>query len=145
LEPLRLQNGVRVINDTYNANPASMAAAFESFTELKGTDRGYLVLGDMLELGEQSAQLHRQVGELAAQSGPAGIYAFGEHAGSVVQGARTAGMSEKDLFIGSKNDIVADLIQRLVAGDWVLVKGSRGSAMETVVEAMIKWSEQTTI
>jgi UDP-N-acetylmuramoyl-tripeptide--D-alanyl-D-alanine ligase len=140
LEALQLQNNVNVINDTYNANPASMAAAFDSFTELKGSNRGYLVLGDMLELGDQAAQLHRRVGELAAKSGPAGIYVFGEHAGSVVQGARSAGMSEKSLFTGSKKEIVADLIQRLAAGDWILIKGSRGSAMETVVEAICKWS-----
>jgi UDP-N-acetylmuramoyl-tripeptide--D-alanyl-D-alanine ligase len=140
LERLQLPNGVHVINDTYNANPASMAVAFESFTEIKGTARGYLVLGEMLELGDQSAQLHRQVGELAAQSGPVRIYAFGEHSGSIVDGARAAGMSEDKLFTGSKSDIAADLIQRLVAGDWVLVKGSRGSAMETVVEEIRKWS-----
>lgn len=141
LEALQLKNGVHVIDDTYNANPASMAAAFESFTELKGSDRGYLILGDMLELGDQAEQLHRQVGELAAKSRPAKIYAYGEYAGSVVQGAHSAGMSEKNLFTGSKSAIAADAIQRLAAGDWVLVKGSRGSAMETVVEAIRKWSE----
>jgi UDP-N-acetylmuramoyl-tripeptide--D-alanyl-D-alanine ligase len=140
LEALQLQNGVHLIDDTYNANPASMAAAFESFSELKGEGRGYLVLGDMLELGDQAAQLHRHVGELAAQCRSVTIYAYGEHAGSVVQGARSAGMSEKRLFTGSKNEISTNLIQRLVAGDWVLVKGSRGSAMETVVEAIRKWS-----
>jgi UDP-N-acetylmuramoyl-tripeptide--D-alanyl-D-alanine ligase len=141
LEALQLKNGVHVIDDTYNANPASMAAAFESFTELKGAARGYLIVGDMLELGNQAAPLHRQVGELAAQSRPVKIYAYGEHAGSVVQGAHSAGMSEKNVFTGSKSAIAADVIQRLVAGDWVLVKGSRGSAMETVVEAIRKWSE----
>jgi UDP-N-acetylmuramoyl-tripeptide--D-alanyl-D-alanine ligase len=140
LEPLELQNGVHLIDDTYNANPASMAAAFESFTELKGPGRGFLVLGDMLELGDQAPQLHREVGQLAAQSTPEGIYLFGEHTGSVEQGARTAGMPETSLFTGSKPEIVADLIQRLVAGDWVLVKGSRGSAMETVVEAICQWA-----
>jgi UDP-N-acetylmuramoyl-tripeptide--D-alanyl-D-alanine ligase len=140
LVPLELQNGVRLIDDTYNANPASMAAAFESFAELKGPGRGYLVLGDMLELGDQAAQLHQQVGELAAQSRPVGIYIFGQHAGSVMQGARSAGMSQKLLFSGSKREIVADLMRQLVAGDWVLVKGSRGSAMETVVEAIGKWA-----
>jgi UDP-N-acetylmuramoyl-tripeptide--D-alanyl-D-alanine ligase len=143
LEPRQLQNGVHLIDDTYNANPASMAAAFESFTELKGDGRGYLVLGEMLELGDRAAQLHRHVGQLAAQSGPVGIYVFGEHAGSVVQGARSAGMDEKRLFAGSKQEIVADLIQRLVAGDWILVKGSRGSAMETVVDAVCQWAMDT--
>ncbi|MGD9006345.1 MAG: UDP-N-acetylmuramoyl-tripeptide--D-alanyl-D-alanine ligase [Desulfobacteraceae bacterium] len=141
LAALQLKNGVNVIDDTYNANPASMAAAFESFAELKGPARGYIILGDMLELGAQAAPLHRQVGELAAQSGPDGIYAYGEYAESVVQGARSAGMSENSLFSGSKSAIAADVIQRLVAGDWVLIKGSRGSAMETVVEAIGKWSE----
>jgi UDP-N-acetylmuramoyl-tripeptide--D-alanyl-D-alanine ligase len=141
LEALQLKNGVHLIDDTYNANPVSMAAAFESFSELKGAGHGYLILGDMLELGDQAEQLHRQVGELAAQSRPVKLYAYGEHAGSVVQGAHLAGMSEKSLFTGSKSAIAADVIQRLADGDWVLVKGSRGSAMETVVEAIRKWSE----
>lgn len=140
LEPLQLPNGVQVIDDTYNANPASMAVAFESFTMLKSANRGFLVLGDMLELGDQAASLHRQVGEWAARSGPFKIFAFGEYAGTVIQGAQAAGMARADLFTGSKTEIIAELIRHLNAGDWVLVKGSRGMAMETVVDAVRNWS-----
>jgi UDP-N-acetylmuramoyl-tripeptide--D-alanyl-D-alanine ligase len=140
LEQLQLPNGVHVINDTYNANPASMAVAFESFAMLKGAKRGFLVLGDMLELGGQTASLHRRIGERAARSEPFRIYAFGEYAGDVIQGAQAAGMARADLFAGSKTEITADLIQHLKAGDWVLVKGSRGTAMETVVDAVRNWS-----
>lgn len=142
LEPLQLPNGVQVINDTYNANPASMAAAFASFAQMKGAGRGFIVLGDMFELGEQAGQLHRQVGELAAQSRPAKLYAFGEYAPVVIQGAQSAGMHAGDLYAGGKSDIAADLIDHLVSGDWVLVKGSRGVAMETVVDALREWAGQ---
>lgn len=142
LEPLQLPNGIRIINDTYNANPASMAAAFDSFVQLKGAGRGFIVLGDMLELGERSGQLHRQVGALAAQSRPAKLYAFGDYAAYMLQGAQSSGMHASDLDTGSKSDIAADLIGRLASGDWVLVKGSRGVAMETVVDALCEWAGQ---
>ncbi len=141
LSLLHTRRGVGIIDDTYNANPVSMAAALETLAAVKGPQRGFIVLGDMLELGGPSGELHREVGRKAGRCGAARLYAHGPHAADVLAGAREAGMSDADLQMGAKADIAADLVRRLRRGDWVLVKGSRGMAMESVVAAVRQWAE----
>lgn len=136
-----LANGVHLIDDTYNANPASMTAAFQTLSALRGDAAGFIVLGDMLELGEHASALHRQVGETAARSGARKLYLFGPHAGDGAEGARTGGLGPEAVYAGSREAIAAELIRHLQPGDWVLVKGSRGMAMESVVEAIRAWAE----
>jgi len=135
-----LPNGVQLIDDTYNANPASMAAAFQTLSALRGSAAGFIVLGDMLELGAHAAALHRQVGQMAARSGVQRLYLFGPHAQDAAEGARSGDLAPEAIFVGTKEDIGADIIRHLQTGDWVLVKGSRGMAMETVVEAIRAWA-----
>lgn len=139
-----LPNGVHVIDDTYNANPASMAAALDALAAMKGDGRAFAVVGDMLELGSQAGELHRQVGQKAAQVGIYKLYAHGEYGESVLTGARDRGITGSHLVAGRKTDIAEDLIQHLQAGDWVFVKGSRGMAMEKVVDAICRWAENET-
>ncbi|MFA7094902.1 MAG: UDP-N-acetylmuramoyl-tripeptide--D-alanyl-D-alanine ligase [Gammaproteobacteria bacterium] len=123
-------NGVRVIDDTYNANPASFQAGIEVLAACPGTR--CLVLGDMAELGEDSPQLHRRVGEQARSAGIERLYAVGEQSRAAVEafgaGARhCAGQSE----------LIAALRDELGPGAVVLVKGSRRMRMERVVEALM--------
>jgi UDP-N-acetylmuramoyl-tripeptide--D-alanyl-D-alanine ligase len=134
--------GVNLIDDTYNANPASMAAAFDTLAALRKEQPGFIVMGDMLELGDQAEALHRSTGKLAAASGAARLYVHGRYADAVRQGALMAGMAATDIFTGAKADIVADLTARLAPGHWVLVKGSRGMAMETVVQQICQWADR---
>ncbi len=134
-------NGIHIVDDTYNANPASMAAAIHTLTALKRSGRGFIVLGDMLELGDTAADLHYRVGSIAGSARADKLYAFGEYARDVLSGARQAGMSRTDLVTATKEEIAADLLHELKPGDWVLVKGSRGMAMETVVEAILNWAK----
>lgn len=134
--------GVHLINDTYNANPASMAAALDSLRALQGSARSIVVLGDMLELGDHSEALHEQVGRKVPTSGVVKLYAYGTYARNVARGALTAGMSAGDVLVGSKAEIIEDLFHKLRPGDWVLVKGSRGMAMETVVQEIRNWSAE---
>ena len=141
LSMLHTRRGVGIIDDTYNANPVSMAAALETLAAVKGAGRGFVVLGDMLELGAQSAELHRELGCKAGRCGAARLYAHGPHAAEVAAGAQEAGMPASDMQTGDKEAIADDLIGRLQTGDWVLVKGSRGMAMETVVAAVRQWAE----
>lgn len=136
-----LPNGVHLIDDTYNANPASMAAAFEALQAMKGQGRAFVAVGDMLELGDQAEALHRQVGQTAAQSGIFKLYAHGDYAQSVLAGAREKGMQQRRLVAGQKTTIAKDLMQHLRDGDWLLVKGSRGMAMESVVAAVDSWAQ----
>jgi UDP-N-acetylmuramoyl-tripeptide--D-alanyl-D-alanine ligase len=130
--------GVHLIDDTYNANPDSVTAALETLAAMKGAAPAYIALGDMLELGDQAARLHAYVGERAATIKAVKLYLFGPHANDTAAGARRAGMAGEDILVGSKEEIADDLNVHLQPGDWLLVKGSRGMAMETVVEAVCK-------
>ncbi len=132
--------GVHIVNDTYNANPASMAAALDSLKAVRGSARGIVVLGDMLELGAQSEMLHDQVGRQVPTSGAVKLYAYGNFAPSVAKGALAAGMAAGDVLVGSKAEITEDMLQYLKPGDWILIKGSRGMAMETIVQTIRSWA-----
>jgi len=141
LNVITTANGIHIVDDTYNANPASMAAAIHTLTALKRSGRGFIVLGDMLELGDTAADLHHRVGSIAGGARPDKLYAFGEYARDVLSGARQAGVAQSQLVTATKEEIAGDLLHELKPGDWVLVKGSRGMAMETVVEAILSWAQ----
>lgn len=125
--------GIHIIDDTYNANPASMGAAISTLQQLKKENRAILVAGDMLELGDQSLSLHEQIGSLSGNSDIANLYITGKYAEAVARGARKTGMNPKSIYIGSKDEILKKLFSRLKAGDWVLVKGSRAIGMEKII------------
>jgi len=132
--------GVNIIDDTYNANPGSMGAAITTLRSLKENNRGTLIIGDMLELGDHSKALHRQIGALAASSEITRIYSTGKFAEAVATGARDEGMDSGNIIIGSKDEIFESIIGWLGPGDWILVKGSRSMAMETVVAKLLDWA-----
>jgi len=136
-----LSGGVHLIDDTYNANPASMEAAIATLHRLRGPNRGLLVIGDMLELGPASAALHRDMGRLAAGTGVRKLLACGDFAADVAAGAAEGGMAAADVVTGSQATVGGVLLGELRAGDWVLVKGSRSMGMEAIVTAVQKWAE----
>ncbi len=135
-----LGDGVHVVDDTYNANPGSMRAALETVAFLRRSGRLIAVLGDMFELGAQSENLHRQLGTLAARVGCDRLLAVGGFADTVAAAARSAGLAE--VHSSPDRQAAATLVKELAAageigaGDWILVKGSRGMRMETVVDAL---------
>jgi UDP-N-acetylmuramoyl-tripeptide--D-alanyl-D-alanine ligase len=131
-----LPGGIHLIDDTYNANPGSVSVAIETLGALKGSGRGVFVIGDMMELGTHAQSAHKQIGVLAARAGLSGLYITGDFAGHVAEGASGAGMDRGQIFVGSQEEIVEALKDRLGPGDWLLVKGSRLSAMERVVEQL---------
>jgi UDP-N-acetylmuramyl pentapeptide synthase len=114
-----------------------MQAAIITLTSLKGRNKGFLIAGDMLELGEHSAPMHQKIGAVAARSEIAGLYVTGEYAEDVAKGALEEHMNPNDIFKGTREEIIDAVSDRLNAGDWVLVKGSRGMAMEKVVQALL--------
>jgi UDP-N-acetylmuramoyl-tripeptide--D-alanyl-D-alanine ligase len=129
--------GVGVINDAYNANPASMAAALKTLGELKGRGKKLAVLGDMLELGGEARQRHLALGRQAAACGVDRLYLLGRQARAVKQGALSAGMDGERITIGKNHRQLASLVrQRARRGDWILCKGSRGMKMENVLAAL---------
>ena len=126
--------GLIVIDDSYNANPASTAAALSTLAELKGDRRAFVALGDMLELGADEAELHRQLGSQAARVADR-LYLRGELTGFAAEAAVAGGMMPDAVVRGLDCDEIArDILARASAGDLVLVKGSRGMKMELVAE-----------
>jgi UDP-N-acetylmuramoyl-tripeptide--D-alanyl-D-alanine ligase len=133
---LHTDRGINLIDDTYNANPGSMEAALKTLSTLKKNNRGIFIAGDMFELGKHAKSMHETVGAMAASSNISKLYATGEFAISVADGAILGGMKSKNIFIGNKKEILNDLPGYLKTGDWVLVKGSRAMGMEEIVEKL---------
>jgi UDP-N-acetylmuramoyl-tripeptide--D-alanyl-D-alanine ligase len=129
-------NGLGIINDAYNANPASMEAALKTLARMSG-GRKIAVVGDMLELGGETRKRHLAVGRQAAECGIDRLYIFGKQARLVRQGALKAGMASDRLAVGKTHGgIASSLRKNLRAGDWILFKGSRGMRMEKVLGAL---------
>ncbi len=134
--PERLSGDRILIDDSYNANPASCAAALKTLQEIKGTRQTLVALGDMLELGENEQELHRRLGEQAAAVADR-LYLLGPLSSYIKEGALAAGMpAEAILSANRHDDIAADIITRLTADTLLLVKGSRGMQMEKIAAAV---------
>jgi len=134
-ENVQLTNGVRVVNDSYNANPQSMKAAFRTVGGAKRAGRFIAVLGDMFELGEQAVQLHRDVGVAAAEAGVDELYLMGDHSVDVANGAARGGLNGERVHVADTMDeLVADVEKIMKAGDVILIKGSRAMRMERLAE-----------
>jgi UDP-N-acetylmuramoyl-tripeptide--D-alanyl-D-alanine ligase len=129
--------GAGVINDAYNANPASMAAALKTLREVPCQGRRYAVLGDMFELGRHSRREHHRLGKAAADARIDRLYLLGEQAAAVRSGALQAGMAPETIYVGTNHgELAQELRQRVERGDWILFKGSRGMRMERVLDAL---------
>lgn len=139
--PMRMEitttpGGVRVINDAYNAGPASMAAALELLSTMTG-GRRIAVLGDMLELGPISRQSHADVGRDAARLGIDALVAVGDYASTMITAAVGAGMSAARTIGCRDSAEAAEVVRRLVEpGDIVLIKASRGIRLEQVAHSL---------
>ncbi len=131
---LEKTDGLTIINDCYNSNPNSVTSALMSLSTLPG--RHICILGDMLELGEMSQQLHRQVGEYAAHSGADVIIACGKLAEDIYKGARESGKQTDTWYFPDKESLYSVLPGLISAGDAILVKASRGMRFEDVVKAI---------
>ena len=129
LQPLGGTNGSTLFDDSYNANPLSVNAAAEFLSQLSGEN--WLVLGDMKELGENAARLHREVGEKAMASGIDRLFALGDLSRNTVEG-----FGEHASWYGSVDALVDELTRSLTSSTNVLVKGSRSMHMERIVDAL---------
>jgi UDP-N-acetylmuramoyl-tripeptide--D-alanyl-D-alanine ligase len=129
-----LPSGLRVIDDCYNANPASMGAALRTLSDVAAGGAAAAVLGDMLELGAFEAEAHKTLGEEAARSGVRRLAAFGPRSRLTAEAARAAGLP------AFHTEDIQELIRWARAevgpGGVLLVKGSRGMKLERLVEAL---------
>ncbi len=128
--------GRTVLDDCYNANPASMRAALNALLASVGAGRPFAIVGDMLELGPEAETLHRQIG---AEAGPrlAGLVGVGALSVVLVQAAGAAGLPPARAVSAATPDDAAALVAPWTQpGDWILVKGSRGMKLEGAVAAL---------
>lgn len=133
---VRGKNGIKVIDDTYNASPDSMRAAIDVLMKTRGI-RSVAILGDMFELGETGKLQHENVGRYAAQKNVDLLIAIGNDSRETARGASEAGMEnvmhfpDKDSFFKEMNNIIEK-------GDVILIKGSRGMAMDKIVNKIME-------
>jgi UDP-N-acetylmuramoyl-tripeptide--D-alanyl-D-alanine ligase len=131
--------GIRVLDDAYNANADSMLAALQALADLPCNGRRVAVLGDMAELGEHSAIAHREVGRRVAALKIDSLVAIGKFASHTADGAVDAGFRNVTTF-GDVTAAVSTVPSIVQAGDVVLLKASRSTALERVAEALRKGS-----
>jgi UDP-N-acetylmuramoyl-tripeptide--D-alanyl-D-alanine ligase len=134
MELSRTPAGLVVLNDAYNANPASMAAALQALQGLNGGGRRFVVLGHMAELGAVSDEEHRRIGRLAATVGAAAVVAVGREAAPLAEAAAEAGAPV--VHVENPAAALAVLAGQLRSGDVVLVKASRVVGLEALAAAL---------
>lgn len=128
-------NGVRVLDDAYNANADSMLAALQTLQDIPCKGRRVAVLGDMAELGAHSEAAHLEIGRRAAESGVGQLFAVGQMAPVMARAAREAGLNRVFEFLDV--EAAAPAVKSFVkAGDVVLLKASRATHLERIVELL---------
>ncbi len=134
MELIEIPGGIKLIDDCYNANPTSTQAALKTLARMKEKGRALAILGDMLELGDFAAQGHRMVGEEVGRQKIDFLLSIGQFSEDILQGARDAGMPEDRLNGFGDTDSALNALRQLPESvDWILVKGSRGSHLEKLV------------
>jgi UDP-N-acetylmuramoyl-tripeptide--D-alanyl-D-alanine ligase len=134
-------DGVTVINDAYNANPDSMQAALDALAGIgaQSARRTVAVLSEMRELGPDAASAHAGVGEYAATRGVDVLLVIGEPAAPMLTGAaNVTSWSGTAVSAADRAAALAWLRENVIAGDVVLIKASRGAALELVAEGLLE-------
>ncbi|KRE51981.1 UDP-N-acetylmuramoyl-tripeptide--D-alanyl-D-alanine ligase [Paenibacillus sp. Soil724D2] len=137
IEKLTAASGLTVLNDAYNASPASMRAAIDLTEQLSGFGRKFLVLGDMLELGEHEEEFHRGIGRMLSPERVDYVFTFGRLGRLIADEAAQQFPKACVRAFDDKEQLAAELGAEVRADDLVLVKGSRGMRLEHVVNALL--------
>ncbi|MDQ4006144.1 MAG: UDP-N-acetylmuramoyl-tripeptide--D-alanyl-D-alanine ligase [Actinomycetota bacterium] len=137
MELLEGAGGIRILNDAYNANPTSTAAALKAAKWIAGDGRCIAVLGEMAELGEESDQHHERIGELAVRLRIDHLVVVGHEARRIAIGAVREGVEPDLVTTVADIEEAADVVRGLAReGDVVLLKGSRVAGLERLAEAL---------
>jgi len=142
LQLLPGQQGSWIVDDSYNASPESMLAALETFSCLS-TQRKIVVLGDMLELGEEEEEGHRNLAKSIIEQNVAYVVLMGSRMKFLKDELEKNGYSRNQLFLFSSPVQAGQKVRALLKrGDYVLIKGSQGARMEKVVEQVVEDTSQ---
>ncbi|MBC2684117.1 UDP-N-acetylmuramoyl-tripeptide--D-alanyl-D-alanine ligase [Bacillus toyonensis] len=133
MEIVKKDSGLTVINDAYNASPTAMEAAFHLMNGLDGFSQKIVVLGDMLELGDQEVQFHYEVGKLIDPAKISYVFTYGRLGAQIAEGAEINFPGERVKAYHNKEELVKDLQAVVGNNDVVLVKASRGMKLEEVI------------
>jgi len=141
---IELRGDIRIIDDTYNANPCSMESALEALVAMKGDGMAIAILGDMKELGAASAEAHFALGQKAGMLAVDRLFLIGEFSRDMAMGAISARLTEKAIFVMEDHEeITLKCLSESREGTWILVKGSRAMALETVVQGLLlEWGAE---
>lgn len=131
--------GMKIIDDTYNASPDSMRVALDVLAGIKSL-RKIAILGDMFELGEEEEKYHREVGDYASQKGIDVIISVGKNAEQISIAAKESGTQA--FHFESKDMLINVMSQWVRKGDAILIKGSRGMAMDEIAKQLMEIKEQ---
>ncbi|MGG3520941.1 UDP-N-acetylmuramoyl-tripeptide--D-alanyl-D-alanine ligase [Bacillus pseudomycoides] len=133
MEIVKTENGLTIINDAYNASPTAMEAAFHLMNGLDGFSKKIVVLGDMLELGDQEVQFHYEVGKLIDPARISYVFTYGRLGAQIAEGAKINFPNERVKVYDNKEELVKNLQEVVDVKDVVLVKASRGMKLEEVI------------
>jgi UDP-N-acetylmuramoyl-tripeptide--D-alanyl-D-alanine ligase len=137
METFGTPDGIRVVNDAYNANPTSMAAALKAARWMSRGGRCVAVLGGMAELGDAAPEEHDHVGELVARLGIEELVVVGGDAAPIAWAALREGMEPEHVAQVPDRDAALEAVRRVARpGDLVLVKASRVNGLERLAEAL---------
>lgn len=136
IELVKARSGAVLLNDAYNASPTSMRAAIQMLKDLSGYRRKLVVLGDMLELGPDEVRYHEEIGALLTPDEIDKVYAHGTLAKHLASEANKGMPSGRVHWFEDKDLMIDALASEVRDGDAVLVKGSRGMKLETVVQSL---------
>jgi UDP-N-acetylmuramoyl-tripeptide--D-alanyl-D-alanine ligase len=139
MEVFNTSEGIKVISDVYNANPASTEAALVALCDVAASSRRVAVLGDMLELGDIADPSHYRIGEKLQDLGIEFLVGVGKWSKRTVEGALARGMApSRTALCQNAAEAIAALGSILKPGDVVLVKGSRAMRMEQIVDSVVE-------
>ncbi|MDG0812198.1 UDP-N-acetylmuramoyl-tripeptide--D-alanyl-D-alanine ligase [Cohnella rhizosphaerae] len=142
IERVQAKNGALVLNDAYNASPASVRAAIALVAQLRGYRRKWLVLGDMLELGPDEAAYHAAIGRELSRGQADGLLAYGPRSAHTAEAASQAMPSGTVRHFTDKNELADALLTLVEPDDLVLVKASRGMRLEEIVRRLAAGKEE---
>ncbi|MDA1758850.1 UDP-N-acetylmuramoyl-tripeptide--D-alanyl-D-alanine ligase [Bacillus cereus] len=133
---LTAKTGFTIINDAWNASPSSMKAAIETLQKLNAYEKKIIVVGDMLELGKETETYHREIGKMLNQESIQYVFTYGGLAEIVAEEAMKTYATGQVQSYNNKTKIAEEVLKIITKKDVVLLKGSRGMALEEIVQ---KW------
>lgn len=138
MELITSKDGFAILNDTYNASPASVVSALKTLASMRKYKRKIAVLGDMLELGDYSHKAHRDIGSVVVKNGIDMLVTVGPLAKVIAEGAVESGFPKTALLsYADSSEAAHALAGRFSQGDVILIKGSRGVKMDEIVRVLL--------